>query len=765
MSDQVQVVELVYETNTASVEKSKKATASLIAPVTQLEKAIAKLEKAEKSEAQSVKALTSQLGKLSDEGKQNVKVANDRLQVLKKQEAAINDIADAERELIRVLDEETRKQQEAAQAAPRAARGGEDTTRALGGAAGGLGAAGTLAGTLGAGPLQEILTGLDDILTVAERAPEFVQSVSTITGSLTQISTVGNTAATATTALATAEAAEATAATAAAPATAGLAVGIGALVTTLGPIALVVAAAAAGFALLSSAIEEADQKAQVAVGAQLEYFEIIETGTSESIQAALKDLEGKRNIAQKQVEFINAQLDAMSALEQFFSREDEALEAALEDSEKQLAETTAAIDAHTQALSSEEVAANDAASAKESEAQATSSNADQAQQNAQKQQQSAQAQQEAAAAAQRRKEAADEAKRALEEAKQKEQERSRAIQQAQADIEKIEIQGAEKRADIAWQTADRLEDIAIQSARAARDARQSLEDDLDNLIKERGEQRAQTLMDAAREEEKATKDHLKAIRKISQDARLSEGRLIRRRDFAALAELREGTNRRIDEESQRFVEERKAANEALKLQLKDQAKAFQEQRAERIKAFNDQLATLRKSQREQIADLRRGQARQLRDLRISIQRQLAERRRALEIELRMAQQASAGFSSIAELLRQRLGALSGSMRGSIPGRRQSGGPLSFGQTAFVNESPNAPLETFSTGGEEVVLPGFGLFTPLQNGQVNRGQASMGDFNTTINIDGGDNRQMIRQFDRQIARMRQDFIDMIRGIPG
>jgi hypothetical protein len=237
MADQVQFLELGFQANTASIDKTKKEVTGLVAPVATVEKAILKLSKAEQDETKIVKNLATQIGKLSDEGKENVKVANERLQVLRKQEAAIRDIEQAEKDLINVLEEETRKQREAAAAPPRQAEGRGETTQAVGGVAGGLGAAGTLAGTLGATGLQEILTGLDDLLTVGERAPEFVQSIQQLSGVLPQAATAASGAATASTALATAESAEAVAAGAAAPATAGLAAGIGAMALAAAPFA------------------------------------------------------------------------------------------------------------------------------------------------------------------------------------------------------------------------------------------------------------------------------------------------------------------------------------------------------------------------------------------------------------------------------------------------------------------------------------------------------------------------------------------------
>ena len=585
MADNVQFVELGFEANTASINKTKKETTGLIAPIASVEKAIDKLNKAEKDETKTVKALATQLGKLSDEGKQNVKVANERLQVLRKQEAAIKDVEQAERDLISVLEEETRKQKAASQVAPRKAGGRSATTEAAGSTAGGLGAISTLAGTVGLTGIQDVATLIDDSLTALEKAPEFLEGFKGFKDIFSQATTASTGAAAATTALTAAETAEGVAAGAATPATAGLAVGIGAMTLAAAPFLVAGAAIAALFAALAIAITKANEAAEIAVAAQFEYFEIIETGTTESTNAALKDLEIKKTIAEKQIAFAEAQLEAMSGLEELFSREDEALAEGLKESRKQLSETTAAIDVHTKALGSEEVAANDAAASQKS------ANAEQSR---------------STPVTQKSTEATKANTVAQKESISVEEER---IEVTKKQISLSKEFGKVNKASFAIfggsvkESSEGIAEAAEKEAEIAKGRSEDIEEaasDLDSAL-------LKLDREFDDETEKRVREHEDAKKKIRKESQRGETDLIRRRDFAGLRQLKETTQDRISEENTRFG---------------------QEERERKIDRVN-RIRELRIDHRQRLAEIRSASAEALRALHEGLAEELRLKQQAL----------------------------------------------------------------------------------------------------------------------------------------
>jgi hypothetical protein len=553
----------------------------------------------------------------------------------------------------------------------------------------------TAAGTAGLGPLQEIFTVIDDFANLGEQLPKMASGARDLQASLAS----GTSAAAG---MAGSVATTTTAATAATPAIGGVGISLGAIAAAALPIAAALGAIALAFKVATEAIEEGRARVASAVDGQLTYFELVETGTQESIQSALAQLETERNINQKKVEFLKAQLEQMSLIEKILAGGE--IEDRLEELQSQLNESEAAINAHNAALQDEEVIARSATQTTQAQTQATGQQV-QASQRAEKQEQA-------------RAQAAQEQAQAMEEAKRKEEERTRAIKQAQEQITKIQEQAERRRQDIFRQTSRRFADLARTFAQGAEDARRQLERDQAALVEQFGEDRTKIIIDAQRAEEDAAKTHQENLKRIRIDAERSERDLIRNRDFAGLIAAREQAAEQMSDENKRFIEERKAANDRLRVQLKDLRTNFLEQRRERLRNFRIQAEDTRRNNLRQIAELRLAQRRQLEDLRRSTNQQLAERRRQLQGELNMLQQFGVNVTRFFNMLNARnaqLAAARAGGRGTITRRRALGGFLPAGTPSLVNEQGQ---ESFRTGNQEFMLPaGRGTFIPDRGGMV------------------------------------------------
>lgn len=498
--------------------------------------------------------------------------------------------------------------------------------------------------------------------------------------------------------------------------------------TSVGLGSTVAAAGIAGVALIAMGLaiqkftEDLDankKRLDNAISTQKTYYELLATGTTESIKLGLEDLKIKLAVAQavrRDIQNGQDQLKQFGILqglaEQFTGLKDKAKAA-----DDELAETQAQIDAYTRALGSSAVAANDAKKANEEYAVTLQSKAEEAQRNAdQITQQIAQAQQ----------------------------------------------QAAEQEANILQRAADQRVAIAKRAAQAEADALVKLQRDLASGRLQLQQRQADERLSYQREEAQSAEQHHQNLIKIRKDAEANEFELVLNRDFRGLAAARRDTDKRLQEEGERYVQERKQRLTQLKQRLQDEQRAYVREREARIKAYQQQLSDLRAQQIRDIKANDEAARIELQRLHEKLAAELKMRQTAYTTLLQQEQrylsireQLLAGLISRAQAERAAAGGSNspppvggtGHEDDDGPGGRggyATGGWMTVGQKGLVNEGYPGQRESFSSGGKSVMLPGgMGIFQPLKSGRVDPrgggGGISIGD----IHAYGSNPREVAR----------------------
>lgn len=554
--------------------------------------------------------------------------------------------------------------------------------------AGGTSALGGLESLAGAGPAGDILRSISAIARLKTQIDMFAEASESAAGSAGQ-------------------------------AASGM-TGIGGSLAGLAAAGIAAVALAAMSIAIAKFIEDINRYQQTlstAADAQVKYYELIQSGTEEEIQAEMKRIEVKRNSiewARRDAEAGRKATEAWSGFSGVIARLLGILGITTKTEKEyadQLAEINAQYDAYSRALKSQEVQQRRVEQATQNSADALK----------------------AATAAENAR------TKAVEEAKRKEEERAKAIQQAAQEIAQARMREKQAEAEANKRQIQKLVDIARGFAQASADALRKLKADEAAMAEKFGQEQVDIITDAQREEVQAAREHVRNIAAIQKRARRDEFEASLSLDFARIAQIRREAAQEIEETSERFAAEREEANIALKQRLQDAAVAFQRERAARLQDYKNQLV-----------DLRISRARQQEEARIAHQREIANLRQRLQDEINLknsALQATlAATRAWANAMRAAVGG------GGTVARRASGGPLSAFQTAIVNERAGQ-RESFVSGGTSVMLPaGMGVFTPFRAGSVSN-QTNMGG--VAINIYESRNpRETQAMIDRAIKRLVQ-----------
>lgn len=282
---------------------------------------------------------------------------------------------------------------------------------------------------------------------------------------------------------------------------------IGGMTATIGSLAVAVPIAGVALAAMALAIkkfaDELNRQKELlgaAIEGQLTYFEVVNTGTAESIEASLKELEVRRTIQSQQLEFLQQQLESLGAIGRLLGGSE--FKERARELEVQLAETQATIDAYRQALGSSEVKARDAAEATKKQAEASQQQATQEQQTTQ----------------------------VTRTATQAETQRTQAIQQTTQALQSTNQQIR----DILTTLPARLEAVRAQF----RDRLIALRDQTAAIQKESQERQVEILRDAQREQAEAVRRGEYEIAKMRARAIVDQFELALDRNFSGLARSR-----------------------------------------------------------------------------------------------------------------------------------------------------------------------------------------------------------------------------------
>lgn len=469
------------------------------------------------------------------------------------------------------------------------------------------------------------------------------------------------------------------------PGVAGASASLGTLALAAPLVIIALVALSEAIKKVTNDIEQGKRNVQGAIASQKTYYELLQTGTTESIKAQLAELKVKQAVAaqirsdiQAQIESQKQQFGILGGLVADFTGLSDELKKADEETQ----DLSFQIDAYTRALNSNQVAQNDAKAAAEEYGQTLKQQADDQQ-----------------AAAQR---------------------------VAQEEIQ-IRDRAAQEEAQILQRASDQRIALARRTAQMEQDALAKVQADLNEGRIRLDEQQADTRLEFHRQEARSARDHLRNLIKIRKDAEASEFELILNRDFAGLARQRRETDARLQEEQERYAEERQQRLVDLKNKLQDNQRSFQREREQRVRQYQQQLADIRRQQINELQANSEAATLDLQRLRDRLQAELAMKQsaytRALELEaqyLAIRERLLSGAISAAQAQQQSSGSSSGGTGGGSL-HLAGGGPISAGQTALVNEGFAGQRESFRSGGQSVMLPGgMGLFKPLRSGRVDSG---------------------------------------------
>lgn len=337
-------------------------------------------------------------------------------------------------------------------------------------------------------------------------------------------------------------------------------------------------------------------------------------------------------------------------------------------------------------------------------------------------------------------------------------------EKAQADLERIEQQTAQRRLELQQRFNDRLVDLAQKAADSAEDALRKLEQkradlagdlgtDLSDIERETAQDRLDIAIDHARDDAKAAREHADRIQEIERRSRVDSRKAAQDRDAIALQAAEDRLTDDLQSENARFETGKRERDIAYREELQDQQTQYAREREARFQKYERDLQEAQQQYEREQQQLAINQARQVRDLEIVNQRETAllnqkniEQqqliRTAYTQELEIVSQGQAARLQLEAQHQTQLLALAarfqntGSFNRSTPYGGQlptlaGGGDLGAGQTALVNEIRR---ESYTNRrGRTIQLPeGMGLFTPTQAGRVN---TNSGGATLNVNIEG------------------------------
>lgn len=329
---------------------------------------------------------------------------------------------------------------------------------------------------------------------------------------------------------------------------------------------------------------------------------------------------------------------------------------------------------------------------------------------------------------------------------------------------------------------DQVVKIAERAADAAADALRKLEQQRAKLALElsRDEadaeiERQRDLLDiqikAARDAEKAARSHAADLRRIQREANRDATQAIQDRDAVALQAAQDNRRQQVQDLNDNYAEQERERQIALRQELQDQRTQYQREREDRMREYQRDLADAQAQYQRELAlaeqqrqeALVKAQAAYQRELQLIAQKQqqqeqilmqgyqrelrlasltTQQRQQLVQHELDYLNRVAAQMRSAAVYGTGGSGSGGGSTTAPIFARRAFGGPLSAGQSAFVNERPGQ-RESFTSGGRTILFPpGAGVFTPTRAGMVNANGGSV--VNVNIALDGKTMRAASRQ---------------------
>lgn len=340
-----------------------------------------------------------------------------------------------------------------------------------------------------------------------------------------------------------------------------------------------------------------------------------------------------------------------------------------------------------------------------------------------------------------------------------------AAQKYNEDIKDLDSQALEERAAIQQRYNDKIVDLARTAADEAAQARIKLEESQNDILKgfirdSEKEQRelASSALDqqikAAREDEKAARDHFRELERIRADAADREFDLILNRDFLGLFQSRRQTTRdllRANADFQTGRDERQLANQQ---ELEDERRHIAEARNERQIAYAQQIGDAQQAYRREIQQSQEKHQAQLSlaymeyTAELNAQAAAISKKRVIldqnyNAEVTMIQQVYDARMKFLIAERDAVYMMTGVGRGATGSSSGGRGPSHTVRTAAGGAMLDPGMLSVVHGGE--TFPGMGLFYALQGGAVTN------NINSNFSISGGNPEMIWRAIEPKIAQ--------------
>jgi hypothetical protein len=335
------------------------------------------------------------------------------------------------------------------------------------------------------------------------------------------------------------------------------------------------------------------------------------------------------------------------------------------------------------------------------------------------------------------------------------------------EVAKAEEDNLKQRADIQNKYNDALvkaADTAVAAAQAAYDKLKGQQDKL-GLALERGENSVQAKIEfdaakkateRARTEVKDAQDHAAKLREIRLKSQEDDENLVAKRDFAGLYRSRRATTLALQQETDRYDQERSAKLVSYAQQDDDEAKQQAFERSQRLEKYRQDLSD---AQTAYNTDIRNAAAARDKAIQLAVQTRdkeyqaqydkynstLSLLKAGIVAELQLIEKGNAGKLALEERYYAQSRALlagavtAANLGGNINGKaaglafKAKGGGLRKGQLAAVNEPDSTGREGFN----RIAFPRMaGLFMPMQAGTVNR-DTGKPSISNVWNITGND----------------------------
>jgi hypothetical protein len=374
-------------------------------------------------------------------------------------------------------------------------------------------------------------------------------------------------------------------------------------------------------AVAAKQAKEAREGLETALDAQRTYFELVETGTAEEIQNAILSQEATLKAREAERAALEAQISSLNLFARIFTQADKALNDQLKETEADISQLGAELGALNDALGSEEVRSRSKAEKVSTQATVAATRAEKA-----------------------RNVTLEQTQRQLKKTQSVERERTRTVS---AQTANLTFNGRQWRRN-AKDQKDSANEIVKTQNEIAKIQNEIRSTELE-AIRKAGDRRQDIIQKGLDADFMARIKSEQARSRIRREGARSEQSARRRRDFEALADIKEQTQERLKEQRIQFNQEEK------------ERKIAQDQ------ALRDLDINLRRERRERFI---RNQAR-LNDIRNVAQQELSITSSKLGQSVNIFGQAGQAFVSIAANTLNGIQSL-GATSGDAPGRGSPG---------------------------------------------------------------------------------------------